>query len=98
MPQEESDFRHYAASHPHKLWVQKGNAHRGIRIKRLEELQVVDSEKTFLQEFISNPLLIDNRKFDIGVYVVITSVDPLRVYAFNDDALFRFCAHDYEVN
>ncbi len=35
---------------------------------------------TFLQEFISNPLLIDGYKFDIGVYVAITSLQPLRIY------------------
>ena len=28
----------------------------------------------FVQEFVDSPLLIDGRKFDIGVYVVVTSV------------------------
>lgn len=34
------------------------------------------------------------RKFDIGLYVTMTSVNPLRVYVL-DEVLLRFCAHDY---
>ncbi|VDO28436.1 unnamed protein product [Haemonchus placei] len=55
----------------------------------------LDKEDSFVQEFISNPLLIDNRKFDIGVYTVITSIHPLRVYVYEGDSLIRFCAEDY---
>lgn len=36
-----------------------------------------------------------NRKFDIGIYVIMTSINPLRLYAFDSDALLRFCAKDY---
>ena len=28
--------------------------------------------------------------FDIGIYTVMTSVDPLRVYIFTADALIRY--------
>lgn len=45
---------------------------------------------TFIQEYIDNPLLIDGYKFDIGVYTIITSIDPLRVYMYNGDILFRY--------
>lgn len=30
-----------------------------------------------------------NRKFDIGIYAIITSIDPLRVYIVDDEALYR---------
>lgn len=29
------------------------------------------------------------------MYTVITSVDPLRVYIYNGDVLFRYCSHPY---
>ena len=35
------------------------------------------------------------RMFDIGVYTVLTSVNPLRVYVFTADVLIRFCTKDY---
>lgn len=36
------------------------------------------------------------RKFDIGIYTVITSVLPLRVYIYEGDVLLRFCPKDYK--
>lgn len=35
------------------------------------------------------------RKFDFGIYVVITSIEPLRVYVYNGDILLRFCSENY---
>ena len=37
-------------------------------------------EKKFIQQLVADPLLIDGHKFEIGVYVVITSIDPMRLY------------------
>lgn len=31
-----------------------------------------------------NPCLIDELKFDLRVYVLITCINPLRVYLYND--------------
>uniref|UniRef100_A0A0M3HG18 DUF4238 domain-containing protein n=1 Tax=Ascaris lumbricoides TaxID=6252 RepID=A0A0M3HG18_ASCLU len=33
--------------------------------------------------------------FDIGIYTVITSVSPLRVYVYENDVLLRFCSKVY---
>lgn len=53
-------------------------------------------ESKFLQTFCSKCLLFQFfRKFDIGIYVIMTSVNPLRVYTFNTDVLLRFCAKKY---
>lgn len=53
--------------------------------------------KLFNISFFShkNIHLILLRKFDIGIYVIMTSVNPLRVYTFNSDVLLRFCAKKY---
>ena len=71
-----------------KIFVQKSNDHRGIKIEKIENLNL-SAEGTFLQEFVDRPLLIDGHKFDIGVYSIITSIEPLRVYIYNGDILFR---------
>lgn len=47
------------------------------------------SDENFVQEYIANPYLIDKRKFDIGVYTVLTSIDPLRVYVYDQEVLIR---------
>lgn len=46
------------------------------------------------QKYISDPLLIDNKKFDLRIYVLITSCDPLRIYLFQD-GLVRLCTQDF---
>lgn len=70
------------------MFVQKSNDHRGIQIEKIQDLNL-NKEGIFIQEFVDNPLLVDGHKFDIGVYTIITSVEPLRVYIYNGDILFR---------
>ena len=55
------------------------------------------SNKTTLiaQKYIENPLLLFNEtKFDIRIYVLVTSFNPLRMYLF-DDGLVRFASVKY---
>ena len=95
IPGEKEKLLAYAAGHPEKMFVQKSNNHRGIQIEKLDNLKL-DSEGSFVQEFIHNPLLVDGYKFDIGLYVTLTSVDPLRVYVHHTDVLLRFCPEKYQ--
>ena len=48
-----------------------------------------------MQVYVDDPLLIDGYKFDIGIYTMITSIDPLRIYVFEGDVLLRFCPEKY---
>ena len=94
IPGNKDKFLEYAKTHKNLSWVQKRNEHRGVFIKRVEEFDL-SNEGSFIQRYISNPFLIDNRKFDIGIYTVLTSISPLRVYIIGGDALFRFCPQEY---
>ncbi|CAJ1451403.1 unnamed protein product [Effrenium voratum] len=59
-------------------------------------MSVLESEKLVVQNFLTKPLLIDGYKWDMRVYVLLTSVSPLTVYLFTD-GLARFCTDLYEV-
>lgn len=50
---------------------------------------------TFVQEYIDDPYLMDGYRFDIGIYAVLTSIDPLRVYAYDGDWLIRYGIYKY---
>lgn len=94
LPNDETVFREYAKEHPEKMFVQKGNKHRDIYIRAVDEIDY-KNEETFIQEYIERPFLVDGYKFDIGVYVIITSLNPLRIYMYNGDILFRYCPVKY---
>ena len=94
LPRDKDAFLAHAKAHSDKLWVQKSNKHRGISIKAVDQLDLTASD-TFIQEFVQDPFLVDKRKFDIGIYTIITSVDPLRIYVLDSEWLLRFCTVDY---
>ncbi|CAG2118952.1 unnamed protein product, partial [Medioppia subpectinata] len=94
LPTEKEQFLQHAKEHPEKLWVQKDSNHRGIRVLDLQSLNL-EASGTFVQEYIQKPFLIDGKKFDIGLYVTMTSINPLRVYILDNEALLRFCARPY---
>ena len=53
------------------------------------------SQKCIVQQYIANPLLLDNFKFDMRLYVLVTSVDPLRIFLF-EDGLIRMGTEEYQ--
>lgn len=95
IPLASKQFLEEVERRPDTLWVVKNNKHRGIRIKNPKEINL-QTTGTIVQEFIVNPLLIGGRKFDIGIYTLITSVNPLRVYIYQEEILLRFCSKDYQ--
>lgn len=94
LPAEGDKFNAFSKQKQDKLWIQKSSSHRGISI---ETSATIDTYKkdTLVQEYMSDPLLIDGKKFDIGIYAVLTSVEPLRVYIYEAESLLRFCADPY---
>ncbi|KAM6431224.1 tubulin polyglutamylase TTLL11 isoform 2-T2 [Liasis olivaceus] len=53
------------------------------------------SRPAVVQEYMSKPFLIDKLKFDIRLYVLLKSLDPLEVYIAKD-GLCRFCTEPYQ--
>ena len=47
-----------------------------------------------LQEYIDNPFLIKGLKFDLRLYVLMTSIDPLKIFIY-EDGLVRFATVPY---
>ncbi|KAJ2951543.1 hypothetical protein O0L34_g13692 [Tuta absoluta] len=93
LPKEREYFLKYASENPKAVFVEKNNQHREVVLKNVTDMSMEGTK--FVQEYVPNPFLVDGYKFDIGVYVVLTSVNPLRLYYFSDDVLFRYCPEKY---
>eukprot|EP00754_Rhynchopus_humris_P017023 Rhum_TRINITY_DN14542_c4_g1::Rhum_TRINITY_DN14542_c4_g1_i1::g.97533::m.97533/K16601/TTLL4; tubulin polyglutamylase TTLL4 len=65
---------------------------KGIRlIKQIPQNKVKSS---VVQRYIPDPFLVQERKFDLRIYVAVTGFDPLKIYIF-DEGLVRFAAEKY---
>jgi hypothetical protein len=53
------------------------------------------SEHLVVQKYIKHPYLIDEYKFDFRIYILVTNVQPLRIFAFRD-GLARLATEKYK--
>ncbi|KAM9294337.1 tubulin polyglutamylase TTLL5 [Gastrophryne carolinensis] len=57
--------------------------------------QISMEDNILVSRYLSNPLLIDGFKFDVRLYVLITSYDPLVIYLY-EEGLTRFATVRYD--
>eukprot|EP00929_Paragymnodinium_shiwhaense_P000082 TRINITY_DN10022_c0_g1_i1.p1 TRINITY_DN10022_c0_g1~~TRINITY_DN10022_c0_g1_i1.p1 ORF type:complete len:758 (-),score=152.55 TRINITY_DN10022_c0_g1_i1:224-2497(-) len=97
LPQQIHSFRkRYTESSD--LWIlkpQNSSCGRGIALLRsLKEIPA--NQEGVVSQYVKNPLLIQGLKFDLRIYVLVTSFDPLRAYIYRE-GLVRFASKPYSV-
>ncbi|XP_059474044.1 probable tubulin polyglutamylase ttll-15 isoform X2 [Neocloeon triangulifer] len=93
-PQDREKFIQFRKENPKSQFLVKDNRHRSIKLVPSNKINLESSE-SFVQEFIPNPLLIDGRKFEFGIFVVVTSIYPLRLYRIQGDMIIRYSRYPY---
>ncbi|KAJ8718442.1 hypothetical protein PYW08_002679 [Mythimna loreyi] len=96
LPADFGEALNYSKSRKNKTFIIKpecGSQGRGIYLtKSLKDIKPTD--KLICQVYLSKPYLVDGYKFDIRVYTLITSCDPLRIFVYNE-GLVRFATSRY---
>ncbi|KAI9580877.1 hypothetical protein GQX74_013425 [Glossina fuscipes] len=96
-PADYGDALNYSTSRakPVTFIIKPDAGAQGRGIWLTNDLKTINpSERMICQTYISKPLLIDGYKFDLRVYALITSVDPLRIFVYNE-GLARFATSKY---
>ena len=68
------------------IWIMKPiGKSRGRGIQVVKDLnQVTYGEPIIIQKYITDPILLDGYKFDLRLYVLITSFSPLEVFLYHE--------------
>jgi len=104
LPKDLAAFERARVRQPGALWIWKpcsSSCGRGIKIlsssTKLDENPVTARKRGVIQGYVDKPLLIDGYKFDLRLYVVVLSYDPLKVYVCKD-GLVRLATQKYSVD
>ncbi|XP_074736709.1 tubulin polyglutamylase TTLL13-like [Strix uralensis] len=96
LPADYGDFQAYRRMRRNRTFICKpdsGCQGRGIFITHNPE-EIKHGERMICQQYISKPFLIDGFKFDMRIYVLVTSCDPLRIFVYKE-GLARFATMRY---
>ncbi|XP_012584416.1 PREDICTED: tubulin polyglutamylase TTLL4 [Condylura cristata] len=96
LPQDAKLLRKAWESSSRQKWIVKPPASaRGIGIQVIHKWSQLPKRRPLLvQRYLHKPYLISGSKFDLRIYVYVTSYDPLRIYLFSD-GLVRFASCKY---
>lgn len=79
------------------LWLIKPKNNSGGRkisfLKNINDIKIND----IITKYISEPLLINKRKFDFRIYLLVTGHDPLKIYIYQE-GLIRLSAEEYDLD
>lgn len=92
-------FQEARQNDPDQLWILKpvlGGCDRSARIinNKTKILDHLLEERHIVSKYINNPHLINGYKYDLRIYVLVSSYTPLKVYIYKQ-GLVRFATKKY---
>lgn len=97
LPAEWEAFQQHVKRSPGSMWIRKPLASsrgRGIRVVAKPSAISPQCKKAIVQLYVQRPFCVNGYKFDLRVYMAVTSFHPLRAYLYGD-ALVRFASVKY---
>ena len=97
LPKEKNSLIESIKKDVHQLWVVKpilSSKSKGIKIlTNIDDLP----KKCLVSKYIKYPFLINERKFDLKLFVLVTSFTPLKIMIFKD-GIVRFAMEKYNLD
>ena len=87
----------HGKNHGNKTFIvkpSKGCQGTGIRLTRCLD-DISPHEPNIVQRYMHRPHLIDGYKYDLRLYVLLSSIAPMRIYLFRE-GLVRMCTTKYQ--
>ena len=108
LPGDAPEFENEFKKNRKTLWIVKPvnlSRGRGIHLLRGEsEYKYLYKRSTqncspqyLISKYIDKPHLLNNKKYDLRIYVLVASFTPLRIYLYSN-GLVRFATEDYNKN
>ena len=98
-PNEMEAFRKHCKAipgEPHREAHRRRHGRRGIYLVRGPDgIDHKHESAVVVQKYVSSPLLVDGYKFDLRIYALVTCVDPLCVYVY-EEGIARFATTRYQ--
>ncbi|GAA6086714.1 tubulin polyglutamylase TTLL7 isoform X1 [Tachysurus ichikawai] len=89
-PAEYTQFQNYVKELKRKrkqktFIVKPANGAMGHGISLIRNCEKLPAQDHFIvQEYLDKPFLMEGYKFDLRIYILVTSCDPLRIFLYND--------------
>ncbi|XP_046892762.1 tubulin polyglutamylase TTLL7 isoform X1 [Hypomesus transpacificus] len=89
-PAEYTQFQNYVKELRRKrkqktFIVKPANGAMGHGISLIRNCEKLPTQDHFIvQEYLDKPFLMEGYKFDLRIYILVTSCDPLRIFLYND--------------
>jgi tubulin polyglutamylase TTLL4 len=97
LPEDQEEMLKEVKSKPEEMWMIKPVASsRGRGIRLMTNIDSVP-KRCLLSRYIQDPQLINNKKYDLRLYIVITGFQPLKIYLY-EEGLVRFASEEYNMD
>ncbi|XP_053331381.1 tubulin polyglutamylase ttll6-like [Spea bombifrons] len=96
LPADYKDFQAYSRRRKGETYIckpGKGCQGQGIFLTYNAD-DIKPGKHMICQQYLEKPFLIDGFKFDLRLYVLVTSCDPLRIFIYNE-GIVRFATTSY---
>ncbi|TRY69125.1 hypothetical protein TCAL_05107 [Tigriopus californicus] len=95
LPKETDRLEAFIKKNEKLFYIKRESSRKSFEIVQRLDLEAF-TEEFLVQAYIDDSFLIDGHRFDIGVYVLITSIKPFRAYMYDKDINLRFCPKKYQ--